>query len=163
MSEFDLLRLHEVRDAYRLIGECRDLGSDPALWQPRLMEGMRQLFGLPWATGGEGMWGGLNGLEPLSAYASGFDESGLAIFRRWQREIGVASCPIFHAIRKLPDPFVVRSRSQLVSDREWYRSASFLHRAPVGCDHQLISLRRTKTGRFHRPVRESCKGGARFF
>ena len=28
MAKSDLLRFQDVRDAYRLIGECRDLGSD---------------------------------------------------------------------------------------------------------------------------------------
>jgi hypothetical protein len=31
MPKAELLRVQDVRDAYRLIGECRDLGSDPAL------------------------------------------------------------------------------------------------------------------------------------
>jgi hypothetical protein len=39
MGTSDLLRVQDVRDAYRLIGECRDVGSDPALWQSRMFEG----------------------------------------------------------------------------------------------------------------------------
>lgn len=30
MRKSDLLRVQDVRDAYRLIGDCRDLGSEPA-------------------------------------------------------------------------------------------------------------------------------------
>jgi hypothetical protein len=39
MGTSDLLRVQDVRDAYRLIGECRDLGSDPALWHSRMLGG----------------------------------------------------------------------------------------------------------------------------
>jgi hypothetical protein len=42
MRKSDLLRVQDVRDAYRLIGECRDLGSDPAPWQLRMF-GLRSL------------------------------------------------------------------------------------------------------------------------
>ena len=40
MTKSDLLRVQDVRDAYRLIGECRDIGSDPALWHRRMFEGL---------------------------------------------------------------------------------------------------------------------------
>jgi hypothetical protein len=39
MTKADLLGVNDVRDAYRLIGECRDLGGDPVLWQQRMFEG----------------------------------------------------------------------------------------------------------------------------
>jgi hypothetical protein len=40
MAKSDLLRVNDVRAAYRLIGDCRDLGSDPALWIPHMLEGL---------------------------------------------------------------------------------------------------------------------------
>jgi hypothetical protein len=66
MASSDLLTLQDVRvrDAYRRTGECRDLGSDPALWHRRMLEGLCQLIGVPLATGGEGLWGPACG--PLS-------------------------------------------------------------------------------------------------
>src|SRR4051794_23292438 len=45
MGRSDMLRVGEVRDAYRLIGECRDLGNDPARWFPRMLEGLSRLVG----------------------------------------------------------------------------------------------------------------------
>jgi hypothetical protein len=56
MRKSDLLRVQDVRDAYRLIGDCRDLGSEPALWQRRMLLGLCQLIGAPMGTCGEGFW-----------------------------------------------------------------------------------------------------------
>src|SRR4029453_12199110 len=50
MAKSDLLRFQDVRDAYRLIGECRDLGSDPAPWQRRRFGGLGRLTGAPAAA-----------------------------------------------------------------------------------------------------------------
>jgi len=46
-TKTDLLRVQDVRDADRLIGECRDLGSEPTLWQRRMVDGLRRLVGVP--------------------------------------------------------------------------------------------------------------------
>src|SRR5437867_2073605 len=56
MAKAELLRVQDVRDAYRLIGDCRDLGSDPALWHRRMLEALCRLIGVPAAVGGEGRW-----------------------------------------------------------------------------------------------------------
>ena len=55
MSHWDLLRLQDVRRVYRLIGDCRDLGYDPALWHPRLSEGLSRLIGAPMVSVAEGL------------------------------------------------------------------------------------------------------------
>jgi hypothetical protein len=55
VSKADSLRVQDVRDAYRLIGDCRDLGSDPALWYRRMFEGLYLLFGTFQASGGRGV------------------------------------------------------------------------------------------------------------
>jgi DNA-binding CsgD family transcriptional regulator len=147
MAKADLLRVHEVRDAYRLIGECRDLGSDPELWQTRLLEGLCRLIGVPAVSGGEGTWvGAQRRTKVISNFTVGFDEGGLRMLREWQREVGTKGCPIFRALDELPDLLVTRSRSQLVADRDWYRSPSFLRRTAASIDHVVTSLRRTPKG-----------------
>ena len=45
MSKSGQLRLQDIRDAYRLVGDCRDLGSDPVLWHGRMLEGLTRLVG----------------------------------------------------------------------------------------------------------------------
>ena len=77
MANSELLRPHEVRDAYRLIGDCRDLGHDPALWHRRMFDGVCRLIGVPAATGGEGRWlRPHRPVEAISTFDSGLDARG---------------------------------------------------------------------------------------
>jgi DNA-binding CsgD family transcriptional regulator len=39
------LRLRDVRDVFRLIGEVRELGADPKVWRPHMVKRLRQIFG----------------------------------------------------------------------------------------------------------------------
>ena len=80
VTKSDLLRVQDVRDAYRLIGDCRDLGAEPALWQRRMVEGACWLFGVPVATGREGRWiRPHQDAEVLSVVDAGLDARGREI------------------------------------------------------------------------------------
>ena len=142
MAKSDLLRLQEVRDAYRLIGECRDLGSDPALWHPRMLEGLCGLIGTPAAVGGEGRWIRPRGVvEPLSAFEAGLDSHGREVYFAYHRDIGPAGDPVYRALQRIPDRLVTRTRRQLVSDTAYYRSVAFNeYLRPGDIDHRLISV-----------------------
>jgi DNA-binding CsgD family transcriptional regulator len=39
------LRLRDVRDVFRLIGEVREMGGDPKVWRPHMVKRLRKLFG----------------------------------------------------------------------------------------------------------------------
>src|SRR4051812_2229654 len=56
MSKSRRLRLQDVRRAFRLIGDCRDLGNDSAAWRLRAFEGVMHLSGGRVAVGGELRW-----------------------------------------------------------------------------------------------------------
>ena len=43
MSKSDRLRLPEVRQVFRLLGDCRDLGHDPQAWTMRALSGFCDL------------------------------------------------------------------------------------------------------------------------
>ena len=148
MGKSDLLRVRDVRDAYRLIGECRDLGGEPALWQMRILEGLGQLVGAAAGAGGEGIWARpVHPVQPFSAFDTGFDAGGRERFRAYMREIGPVGDPIFRALRDVPGVVATRTRSQLVSSAEWYRSASFNeYRKLCGVDHCLTSVCRVSDG-----------------
>ena len=148
MGKSDLLRVGDVRDAYRLIGECRDLGGEPALWQMRILEGLGQLVGAAAGAGGEGIWARpVHPVQPFSAFDTGFDAGGRERFRAYMREIGPVGDPIFRALREVPGVVATRTRSQLVSSTEWYRSASFNeYRKLCGVDHCLTSVCRVSGG-----------------
>jgi DNA-binding CsgD family transcriptional regulator len=138
----DLLRVKDVRDAYRLIGECRDLGSDPALWHRRMLEGLCRLVGAPAATGGEGRWRRPHSsIEAVSAFDAGLDARARGLFVAYHREVGPAADPIFQALHRVPGPLVVRRRADLVPDAVWYRSRTWTdYRRLGGIDDQLTSI-----------------------
>jgi DNA-binding CsgD family transcriptional regulator len=39
------LRLRDVRSAFRLLGEVREIGADPNIWRPHMVLGLRKLVG----------------------------------------------------------------------------------------------------------------------
>jgi DNA-binding CsgD family transcriptional regulator len=165
MDKSDLLRVVDVRDAYRLIGECRDLGNEPALWQMRILEGLGQLVGAAAGAGGEGIWARpVHPIHPFSAFDTGFDARGRERLRAYRGEIGPAGDPIFRALREVPGVVATRSRSQLVSDTEWYRSVSFNeYRKPCGVDHCLTSVCRVSEGGAVNVITSHRKIGERDF
>jgi len=62
MAASDLLRFRDVRSAYRLIGDCRDLAGDPAAWHGRTLEGPCRLVETP-----AGAVGGLSEPAPSAS------------------------------------------------------------------------------------------------
>jgi DNA-binding CsgD family transcriptional regulator len=140
MGKSDLLRVQDVRDAYRLIGECRDLGGEPALWHFRMSAGLCRLIGAEAASGGEGVWIRPHAIRPISAFDN-FDPIGRERLMAYFRENGPAADPIFGALRRVPGRLITCTRRELVPDRVWYRCASFNdYRRVAGIDHQLTSI-----------------------
>jgi DNA-binding CsgD family transcriptional regulator len=142
MSKADSLRLRDVRSVYRLIGECHDLGRNVALWHRRMLEGLSRLFEVIQAAGGEAWWDRpSHAVEPISVYSVSEEPGPDEVLRAYHRDGGPGNDPIFHAIQKLPDKLVTRTRRQLVPDIVWYRSASWgQYRRAAGIDHSLVSV-----------------------
>src|SRR5262245_65635511 len=98
MGKSDLLRVQDVQDAYRLIGDCRDLGADPALWHRRMLDGLLHLVGATAASGGEGRWVRPPGaIEPISAFDAGLDARGRELHMAYHPELGPGGDPFFCA------------------------------------------------------------------
>ncbi len=145
MGKSDLLRIQDVRDAYRLIGECRDLGSTPALWHQRMFDGLCELIGAPATSGGEAWWiRPHRAIEPIAAFGTGFDSHGLEMYRAYMRDLTPAGDPVFRALQHLCGGLVTRTRRQLISDATWYRSVAWndYHR-PTKIDDRLMSVYQT--------------------
>ena len=142
MRKSDLLRVRDVRDAYRLIGDCRDLGGEPALWQTRMFTGLCQLVGAAVGTGGEGFWiRPAHPIQPLSFIEVGFDTRAREMWMAYLRELGPKRDAIFSALQNVPGRVLTRKRSAIISDAVWYRSADFNdYRKPAGFDHSLVSV-----------------------
>jgi DNA-binding CsgD family transcriptional regulator len=140
MASSGRLRVDEVRRAYRLLGECRDLGSDPALWQPRMMQGLSQLFGAALACGGEGRLRAADGsIDPLTYFDSGFDAANRHNYLAYMRADGPMGDPFIQALRRRPGAPL--TRRQVVSDAVYFR-AEVVDRylRPVNVHHRLATL-----------------------
>src|SRR4030095_12952013 len=105
-----------------------------------LLQGLSQIVGGAAGAGGEGIWARpVHPVHPFSAFDTGFDARGQDRLRAYRR--GPAGDPIFRALRDVPGAVATRSRSQLVSNTEWYRSVSFNdYRKLCGVDHCLTSV-----------------------
>jgi DNA-binding CsgD family transcriptional regulator len=143
MAKSGELRICDIRDAYRLIGDCRDLGSDPVLWQGRMLEGLVRLLGARAASAGEGRWRRpAESPSPASALSVGFDDQTRERFRAYVRTHPTRTDDlIMKRLGNVPGPLVVRTRSQLVTDAEWYRTRLFNdYLRPSHLNHQLLSV-----------------------
>ncbi|MGE3509988.1 MAG: helix-turn-helix transcriptional regulator [Vicinamibacterales bacterium] len=142
MGKASTLRLSDIRAAFRLIGDCRDVGDDPARWQEVVMSGVCRLAGAASATGGEGRWLRPSQLlQPATAHAFGLNDTGVALLSSYMRDYGVNADPIYRRLQHTSGRIVTRRRIELVSDHEWYRSPGFVdYRRRVYMDHQLTSM-----------------------
>jgi DNA-binding CsgD family transcriptional regulator len=145
MSKSSALRLRDVRHAYRLIGDCRDLGADPVLWHGRMLEGLVSLIGATAATGGEGRWRRPGGWPlPASAFSAGLDVAARGRYRAYVQAGSVKHDPVMKALSDIPGGIVAHTRRELVPDGDWYRSALFNDNLKVlHLNHCLYSICRT--------------------
>lgn len=153
MGKADNLRFRDVRAAFHLIGECCELGAEPSLWHHQMLEGLAPLLGAVFATGGEGFRSRAADSAPsatsyrvVSTHCVGGDRAVRERFFAYHRDAGPAADPIYEQIGHLRGRLITRTRRQLVDDRVWYRSGSFVdYRRPVGLDQQLTSVWRARS------------------
>jgi DNA-binding CsgD family transcriptional regulator len=132
------LRLGDVRAAFRLVGECRDLGDDPGLWGRHLYEGLCRLTGARVGIGGELRARGSD--ELALTIDTGLGPAERAVIADFFRSGGFGRHPVLAAFAEWTGRVAARTRRQLVADRDWYRSPAYTryHRA-IGTDHSLVS------------------------
>src|SRR5262249_2309141 len=155
------LRLGDVRAALRLVGECRDLGYDPALWMRHAFDGLCRLVGARVVMGGEAYVAGpVVTLVPIYSVLVGLPEAGEPTLVSRLREGGLKADVIGTQLQAIPGPHQTRSRRQLLPDRAWYGSLQYdgYHR-PAGIDHCVASQLELPGGRafltgIHRAVGE---------
>jgi DNA-binding CsgD family transcriptional regulator len=149
MSQSNQLRLDDIRRAFRLIGECQDVGTDPAAWLTRAGDGLRPLIGADVV---------LATLQPPSPFHR-FDTA-LALYDAgWESDAHRMYClqyiggeeyfdaPDHRAYLAIGQPNLVTARSRLVPDRDWYRSPHFHeHWRPGGVDHYVVAVGQATTG-----------------
>jgi DNA-binding CsgD family transcriptional regulator len=142
MAKSGHLRLEDVRAAMRLVGECRDLGYDPALWLRHACAGLCGLFGARVVLAAEARWARPGGtIAPINAALVGLPPAVEGGFMHYVRMGGLETDVINGPLKAIPGPHLTRTRRQLLPDREWYRSAQYdvLHR-PAGTDNGIATL-----------------------
>jgi DNA-binding NarL/FixJ family response regulator len=149
MGNWDQLRFRDARAVYRLIGECRDLAGEPALWAEHAMHGLCHLIGATAGTGGEGLLVGRDRkIVPLTPIQSGLDSNAQIVLMAYVADGAVTSDPLVAAVHRAPGRLVTRTRQQVVADRLYYKSRVFneyLRRAEIG--PRIASLYETQEGR----------------
>jgi hypothetical protein len=123
----DKLRLTDLRAAYRLIGECRELGRDPFAWRRHMLDGLRRLTGAQIALYLQIHHPGTHHetiAEPLDA---GFlDEADRALWLHYQHENAHRDDP-FHQrfFRGFTGALRTRRLESVVDGAEWRRSRHY--------------------------------------
>ena len=127
MSKSERVTAAHERDIGRLVNECRDLGDDPAAWQPHLIGGLRRLTGA-----GLGIMSTLPGHLKPTVLGPTTEVEGHWVSDRvrdkwmgWLRSPHPGGAfrnnPVLVRFFALPGAALTRVRQEYIPDREWER------------------------------------------
>jgi DNA-binding CsgD family transcriptional regulator len=137
------LGVPEIRQVFRLIGDCRELGRTRQSWVTRAAEGLRDLTASLIVIGGFFESVQASGSE---VGRSAWDVGWLSARDRavWMDLIDRGEHLKYETVQRVATirgRRIVRSRSQLVADTAWRRSGEFNEdRRPLGQDDTMIGL-----------------------
>ena len=149
MAKSAQLRLAEIRRAFRLIGDCRDVGHDRGAWLGRASEGLTGLIRSkvvictavehtddPAARQSLEFWD--VGWSSPNERAAWLDCMGAGRYLQYET---------YWRMLRSTDKARVRSRRQLIPDPEWYGAAEFNDdRRPLDQDDTLMAVVPTGLG-----------------
>ncbi|MHC5540207.1 helix-turn-helix transcriptional regulator [Singulisphaera rosea] len=141
MAKSQRLRLPEIRAAFRLVGECRELGLDPLAWRIHALEGLCRLIGADSANGGEAKWPRREGSFRLILPVDfGYTTAQLALYEEFMRHFGPNQPLIIGAMRKMKGEVATQPRVSLIDEKIWRKSDFYglCHDADQG--HDLFSF-----------------------
>jgi DNA-binding CsgD family transcriptional regulator len=146
MSQSALLRVEDVRAIVRLVGECRDLGDDPDAWQQHLFQSAARLIGASVVTAGDmiGRSGQPAYVTPLSVWGWGnkvSQETWLAWVLPFKDDPTFSQGVMRYMEHFREEDGVARSRTDLLSGREWEGSAEHQSCRMMGVDHMMGCFR----------------------
>src|SRR5438067_2361529 len=144
MSKSAQLRLSDVRHILRIVGECRDLGDDPLAWRKHWCGEVARLTGAGLIMAGELALTPKGGLLALGeaewGWENGFNRKAWLEGMEDHRE-NLTVSPMLEAYLARARVGLCDSRTDLIGDREWYRSRYFkVFSAPLGVDHSLFCM-----------------------
>jgi DNA-binding CsgD family transcriptional regulator len=127
MSRSQRVRFRDLREAYRIIGECAELGDDVGAWRMHLIQRSVCLVGGRVGMSGEARWiGKPRVLQPVAAVDAGWgNEDERGIWVHYMVEHGPAKDPIHQKVSQLTDRLITCTREQMLTDSQWYRSVQF--------------------------------------
>jgi len=130
MGKSRRVRLRDVRDIYRLLGECCEVGGDLRAWRQRMCEGLGRLLS-PLNVNGGLVTPELvrAGRLPMPGDEAAFDwgwqsDGQRDVFAEYWEEVGHTD-PTFLAMIRIAQPVATRRRCELVDDRAWYGGEHF--------------------------------------
>lgn len=121
------MRLADVRAVFRLVGECRELGSDWHAWRAHMLDGLRRLTGAQVALYLHISHLGSSREQIAEALDSGFlDDAGRALWAHYQGEQAHRTDP-FHQrfFRGFNGSVRTRELASVVEPFEWRRSPHY--------------------------------------
>jgi len=141
-----MLRASDVRAAYLLAGECRELGDDPLGWRRHWYRQAAALAGADVVMGGE--MAGVRAGRPRElgtfdwGWENGFNRAGweAALVEFRDHPDLVLTPPLRRYLRRVirGDDGVALARSDLMADQSWYRSWNYRElNCLVGVDHTV--------------------------
>jgi DNA-binding NarL/FixJ family response regulator len=142
MAKSGRIRLKDLRAAYRLIGECRELGSDARVWRRHMLEGLRQLVGARVALCTQIHDVGTEAERVSAALDVGFlDAAERALWAHYLREQEYRDNPFnLGYFRGFSGLLLTRCLESVVDAREWYLSRHYNEYARTcGVDDRIAS------------------------
>jgi DNA-binding CsgD family transcriptional regulator len=150
MTKSQAITDSDLRELFRIVGECREVGDDPIVWRQHLLGQTAKLIDADLVVGGE-MAGCLKG--PISTpgaaihgVENGFDLAGLHIVWEWNLVDPYKSLiwkGIHQYLLNQPDPKITTGHHQLLSKDEWDRSPDFQEvMRTLGADAVIHSFHR---------------------
>ena len=141
MAVSQRLRLADVRRALHLVGECRELGRDPAQWRTHLAERVIGLVGAVTCISFELNYPATP-FVPRILHDAGWDAAGRSIFLAYMADNGPATDPTHVGIQRQSRPSLTLTRQELIGDDEWYASPAVSEaRRAADVDHCIHSQR----------------------
>lgn len=144
MSKSNRLRLDDVRAALRLVGECRDLRHDPALWRGRACEGLVRLLGVRVVSGLEARWRRPAGpIAPFHVLQAGLTphEHDRHFVPFFERATPDDDDVLFGPLKTTPGRHIIQVRTAAIPDAAWYGCRTYdEYFRCVGTDACVVSL-----------------------
>jgi DNA-binding CsgD family transcriptional regulator len=133
----------DMQSAYRLVGDCRDLGDDCPAWQQRLMDRLRVVLGAQVVIIGNTL-DFRPGATPrsVSVMRSGWrDADAERAWMTYASSVPLTRTPEFTRVAGRANPQLTLTRDDIWDPVSWYRSQTFNERHRLsGIDHYMMSI-----------------------